>query len=201
MTAESSYPLQWPPGRPKIEPGARDRSAFRTTAGRARDFLLKEVQRLGGTNVVLSTNIPLKRDGTPYAGGYRLDDEAVAVYFDYRSRRVCFACDRWWTMGENMHAIGKTIEALRGIARWGTGDMLDSAVSGFAALPAPIVAGMKRPWREVLGFSGDYAVHAELVKERYRSRASMAHPDKGGSAQEMAELNAARDEALQELQR
>jgi hypothetical protein len=191
----AGYPLQWPPGRHRIEPHHRDRSNFRTTPGRARDFLIAEVRRLGGEDLVISTNIPLKKDGTPYAGGYRLDDEAVAAYFTYYGKQVCFACDRWVTMAENMHAIGKTIEAVRGIARWGTGDMLNSAVSGFAALPPPTAA---RGWREVLGFSADYPVSAELIRERYRARASMAHPDKGGSDAEMAELNAARDAALKE---
>lgn len=197
---ESSYPLQWPAGRRKVAPGNRDRSAFRTTPGKARDFLLKEIQRLGGSKLVLSTNIPLKKDGTPYAGGYRLEDEGVAVYFDYNGKRVCFACDRWWTMAENMHAIAKTIEALRGVARWGTGDMLDSAVSGFAALPAPIVAGMKRPWRDVLGFPAGATPDVDQVRRAHQRLASELHPDhEGGDTAKMAELNVARTEALEEV--
>lgn len=200
---EASYPLQWPPGRYRIEPKHRDRSNFRTTPGKARDFMLKEIERLGGQNVVLSTNIPLKKDGTPYAGGFRLDDEAVAVYFDYYGKRVCFACDRWASMAENMHAIGKTIEAVRGIARWGTGDMLHSAVSGFAALPAPIAAGMKRDWQVVLGLQDLLLPTAEDVDRAYRRLASELHPDKAKDEDDrarrtrlMAELNVARDEAL-----
>lgn len=207
------YPLQWPAGRPRTPGEKRTGSNFRTTPGRARDFLIAEVRRLGGRELVISTNIPLKRDGTPYAGGYRLDDEGVAAYFKYKDRQVVFACDRWWSMAENMHAIGKTIEALRGIERWGTGDMLDAAVSGFAALPPPIVAGMKRPWREVLGFPADCVafprkagdtrtgpvIGANDVRQRYRALAFDLHPDHGGTDAQMAELNAARDEALQEV--
>lgn len=190
----SGYPLQWPPGRHVIPPAHRDRSNFRTTPGKARDFLIDEVRRLGGTDLVISTNIPLKKDGTPYAGGYRLDDEAVAAYFTYYGKKVCFACDRWWTLAENLHAIGKTIEALRGIARWGTGDMLDSAVSGFAALPAP---DAKRDWWEILGV--EPKCRREDVKSAYRALASRYHPDKpGGSHEKMAELNAAQDAALKE---
>lgn len=196
--APAGYPLQWPPGRPRTPAHKREKSSFRTTPGRARDFMLDEVRRLGGRNPVISTNIPLKKDGTPYAGGYRLDDEGVALYLTYKGRQVVFACDRWWTMAENMHAIAKTVEALRGIERWGSGDMLDTAVSGFASLPAPIVAGMKRPWREVLQY-GNRPVEHGAINSHYRTLASTAHPDKGGSDAAMAELNAARDEALQEL--
>ena len=46
-----------------------------------------------------------------------------------------------------MQAIAKTIEALRGINRWGTGDMMEAAFKGFSALPAP---DTNKPWREVL---------------------------------------------------
>lgn len=190
------YPLQWPPGRHRIPPEHRDCSNFRTTTGRARDYLVDEVRRLGGDDLVISTNIPLRKDGKPYSGGFRLDDEAVAAYFKYYGKRVCFACDRWATMAENYHAIGKTIEALRGIARWGTGDMLDSAVSGFAALPAPTA----KTWREILGFDDhNGGISAELLKERWRARASMEHPDKGGTNESMAALNAAYDQARAEL--
>lgn len=204
--AAQGYPLSWPPGRPRTPPAKRERSAFRTTPGKARDFLLAEVRRIGGKSLVLSTNIPLKKDGTPYAGGYRLDDEGVAAYFIYKGRQVVFACDRWWSMAENMHAIGKTIEALRGIERWGSGDMLDAAVSGFTALPAPIVAGMRRDWQAVLDLQELLQPKADDVERAYRRLASQLHPDKASDDadraernRKMAELNVARDEALQEL--
>ena len=65
---------------------------------------------------------------------------------------------------------------------------------GFTALPAPIVAGMSRPWWEVLGVH----MHAtpEAIQTAYRKLASEAHPDKGGTAERMAEINRARDEGL-----
>jgi curved DNA-binding protein CbpA len=75
--------------------------------------------------------------------------------------------------------------------------MLDSAVSGFAALPPPIVAGMKRPWWEVLGVPQNST--REQVKQAYRELASEHHPDRGGDPQRMAEINAAHDEALGEV--
>jgi DnaJ-class molecular chaperone len=56
---------------------------------------------------------------------------------------------------------------------------------------------MKRPWREVLEY-GNSPAQREAIQRHYRILASSAHPDKGGTAERMAELNAARDEALQE---
>jgi hypothetical protein len=191
--------LQWPAGRPRREHWKRERANFDTSMAKGRDALFNELKLLGAKHVVLSSNVPLRLDGKPYANYPAIQDPAVAVYFSYRDKQMCFACDRWDKVEDNIQAIRKTIEALRGIARWGTGDMLQAAFTGFAALPPPIVAGMKRPWREVLGFPPEAVITASMVSARYRKLASDHHPDKGGSGEKMAELNAARDEALQEV--
>lgn len=41
----------------------------------------------------------------------------VAVYFTLKGQQFCFACDHWDEIKDNMQAIHKTIEALRGIER------------------------------------------------------------------------------------
>jgi hypothetical protein len=199
MTAEA-YPLQWPAGRERRPDWKREVSNFDTSMSKARDSLFNELKLLGARHVVLSSNVPLRLDGKPYASFPAIRDPAVAVYFSYREKQMCFACDRWNKVEDNIQAIRKTIEALRGIARWGTGDMLQAAFTGFAALPAPIVAGMTRPWREVLRFAPEAVVSADMVRARYRALASLEHPDKGGTDAKMSELNAARDEALEAVQ-
>lgn len=200
MTAEA-YPLQWPAGRKRTDHWGRERAKFDVTFARARDNIVREVALLAGKwpdpQIVISTNIALRRDGLPLASQRQPDDPGVAVYFLYKKRQMSFACDRWNKIEHNMQAIAKTIEALRGIARWGTGDMLEAAFTGFAALPAP-AAGMKRSWREVLEL-GSGRVTEQIIKDAYRILASRHHPDRGGDPAKMAELNAARDEALREL--
>jgi hypothetical protein len=199
MTA-TAYPLQWPAGRPRREHWKRESARFETSMAAARDGLFNELKLLGARHVVLSSNVALRLDGKPYANGPRIDDPAVAVYFSYKDRPMAFACDRWTKVEDNVQAIRKTIEALRGIARWGTGDMLQAAFTGFSALPPPIVAGMKRPWRTVMGFGPDATVNESMVTARYRMLASGFHPDReGGDTAKMAELNQARDEALKEV--
>jgi hypothetical protein len=204
MTAEA-YPLQWPPGRPRTEHWRRERAKFDVTFSRARDNIVAEVSRLAGKypdpQIVISTNIALRRDGLPLANQRQPDDPGVAVYFLYKKRSMSFACDRWQKIEHNMQAIAKTIEALRGIARWGTGDMLEAAFSGFTALPPPPAAGpgaapAQRHWRNVFGTG----VHTrEQLQDVYRRLASAYHPDRGGDQHKMAELNAAREQALREL--
>jgi len=121
-----SYPLHWPPGRTRSP--RQERARFKTSLSSARDAIFSEIRLMGGKSVILSTNQKLRLDGLPYASGPRIDDPATAVYFNYDGDNVCFACDRWDLLQDNLQAIAKTIEALRGIARWGTGDMVKAAL-------------------------------------------------------------------------
>lgn len=189
----SAYPLQWPAGRKRTPSYYRESARFDTSFARVRDNIVREIELLTGTRrgygdagIVISTNIPLRRDGLPLANQRKPDDVGVAVYFTYKKQQRCFACDRWDAIEDNMQAIAKTIEALRGIARWGTGDMLDAAFTGFTALPAP---GAMREWWEVLGVPRTASI--DQAREAYRRAASVAHPDRGGSDARMAEVNRA----------
>ena len=168
-----AFPLCWPPTRPRAK--RKDDSALRAPFAKSRDFIVKEVRLLGGTQLVVSTNIPLRRDGLPYAATTEPDDAGVAVYFTYKGKQMCFACDRWRKVASNMQAIAKTIEALRGVARWGTGDMMQAAFTGFAALPPP---GATKSWRDVLGV--EPFARKEEVEAAYKRLRSQHHPDKGG---------------------
>lgn len=192
-----AYPLSWPIGRERTLYLAEAR--FYTSFAHARDNLLREIALLVGSrrpDVIISTNIPVRRDGIPYAATRQPDDPGVAIYFDYKGKQRCFACDRWRKVEDNMQAVCKTIEALRGIARWGTGDMLEAAFTGFTALPAP---NERKSWREIFGYQNDAPLSLEQVRVRYRQFASSHHPDKGGTDKQMAEINQAWEQAQREL--
>lgn len=119
------------------------------------------------------------------------DDQGVAVYFDRKGRRQVLACDQYTTIGDNIRAIGKTIEALRGIERWGASDMLDRAFTGFEALPAP------DPWWTVLDVARDADI--DDVHAAYRRKAKTMHPNAGGDRAEWDRLSAAYDAAKEAL--
>ena len=199
MQPIQAYPLCWPAGRPRTEPHWREHARFDTSMARARDAVVREIELLTGTRrygdaqIVISTNIALRQDGLPYANRRAPEDPGVAVYFTHRRRQLCFACDRWIRIEDNMQAIAKTIEALRGIERWGTGDMLEAAFTGFVALPSPDAI---RHWRDVLG----PCTTLEEARAAYRRAAAVAHPDRGGSDVQMAEINRAWQQAQEDLQ-
>lgn len=196
-----AYPLQWPIGWKRISNYSRRTSKFGDKSfAVARDYLMAELGRFGATGIILSTNIPLRKDGLPYSGFRQPDDTGVAVYFKKRHRGyvgeakpMVFACDQWRKIEENIYAIYKTIEALRGIERWGSSDLMERSFTGFAALPPPPKAAPKRPWWDVLEVRRDSP--REVIRANYLRLSRDHHPDVGGDPERMSEINNAYDEA------
>lgn len=189
-----AYPLHWPPGRPRTS--RPERARFDTPFTRARDGLMDELRLMGARNVVLSSNLTIRRDGLPYANQREPEDSGVSVYFEHSGESLCFSCDRWDRVKDNIRAVQKTIEAMRGIERWGTGEMVKAAFSGFQALPAPGQATPAR-WRQVLGL--DETASLADAEAAYRAALKKAHPDVGGSPEAFHEVQSAISQARAEL--
>lgn len=194
----AAYPLYWPLGHPRS--GRRREAEFKLEFGRARDETLRELRLLGAKNVVLSSNVPLRLDGIPYANTAEPPDPGIAVYFDRDvpaptrekpwtkvTRPFVIACDTYSKVRWNMRAIGVTVESLRAIERHGSSQMLEQAFQGFLALPPK--RDDARPWWEVLGVDAN-AMQDEILRA-FRELAAIHHPDKGGDSQRMAEISAA----------
>ncbi|MGH6689757.1 MAG: J domain-containing protein [Gammaproteobacteria bacterium] len=190
-----AYPLHWPDHWPRTPDHKRQASKFDADLGLgpARDDLLQELRRMGATHVVISSYLELRRDGLPLANQRMPTDPAAAAWFLYRGEQRCIPCDRWNRIQHNMRAIARTIEAMRGIERWGTGEMLKRTAHIFHALPPP---GAEPPWHEVLGVPA--TATKEQITRAYRDAAATVHPDHGGAHDAMARLNLARDDALRE---
>lgn len=191
---KEAYPLCWPAGYKRS--ASTIASRFKSTMENAQRFLRLEIQRLGGTELIISTNIPVRNDGLLYADYMRrqLDDSGVAIYFRYKKKDISMCADQYRTVWENVYALGKGVEALRGMERWGVSDFLDRVFTGFAALPP---SNTYRPWWAVLGVSKN--ADAETVKEAYRTLSKIHHPDKGGNVSTFDEITKAYKEALELL--
>jgi hypothetical protein len=200
--SEQSYPLHWPTGWPRTDSWKRKDSRFQrsysqsaTQAARwhsmaeATSLLSAEMERLGARNAILSTNVELRVDGTPYSNRKTPDDVGAAVYFTLKGRRVALACDKWRRVECNVWALAKHIESLRGQERWGVGSV-EQAFAGYTALPG---ATAPRDWWVVLGVSS-FAPISE-IEAAFRTAAKRAHPDLGGSNDAMTAVNVAYDAA------
>lgn len=173
-----AYPIQWPVGWPRTEKSDRVRAHFSKQVVRSlavvRDELLNELKLLGADteSVVINSNMRLRKDGFPVSGQAQPEDVGVVVYFDLNGQPKAFPCDKWDRVEDNMRAISLTINALRGLDRWGSKHMADAAFQGFDALPAQSQQG----WWSVLRISRDALT--ESVQTQYRSLVMKHHPDR-----------------------
>lgn len=191
-----AYPLQWPEGWPRTSWDRRGSSRFGKNLGFNQiKELQNELRLLGARNVVISSNVPIRNDGLPYASESkrRYDDPGVAVYFTLKGKQLSMARDKYYTPWENIRSLVLTIDGLRSMERHGGSTMMDRAFSGFTALPKPGGA----EWWEVLQIPR--TVSRAHVEAKFRELARERHPDQGGSDDQMAELNRARAQALQEV--
>ena len=183
----TGYPLCWPPGKARTSEPRRSRfgtnawsNQKRITLNRAVRELIRELDALGATNEIISSNLRLRQDGLPYSNQRIPADPGIAVYFELPDasgayRNVCMTCDRWDKQACNIWSVAKCVGALRGLERWGGGDMVTAAFTGFVALPAPEM----EPWWSVLGFYsqddalvlGDFEIKAKKLLQQY-------HPDR-----------------------
>lgn len=188
-------PLQWPKGWPRKNGSA---GMFRgVTYDAMREFkqLAEELRKLGARDVVITKG----RNGDP----------GVAIYFRLVSApaQLSMAQDRFSREGDNARSLRLAIEGLRQLERHGGGHMMERAFSGFAALPPPASGPVARQWFEVLGVPDPAklvgvltnAQQLDVAEAAYRKKVKDAHPDRGGSQEAIAELNAAIAQARGEL--
>lgn len=187
----TAYPLAWPVGFPRVK--ARESSRFKTSLPGALNNVRKSLEMFGKDSgkaiggLVISSNYTL--------GTERPADPAVAVYFLWDGLQVCIPVDRYNTLPGNLQAIHHIIEARRVELRHGSLALIRATFTGFTALPPPSAFA---PWRTILGLMSDCTLaDAEMA---YRAKARAAHPDNGGSHDEMARLNVAIDLARKEFQ-
>lgn len=196
-----AYPLHWPSGWPRTPVaerqrpyrfGTTERGSYRRvlpTFAKSRDRLLGELDKLGAINIVISSNHSTDRYGYPVESKRKVQDDSVAVYFEFMGKPMVMACDRYDDAAGNMTSLALAIEAMRQLDRHGGGTMMERAFTGFLALPA---AGP--PWYAILCVRAD--ADEDEINRAYRAKAKTAHSDVGGTDAAMTELNVARDEGL-----
>lgn len=189
-----AYPLTWPVGYKRTE--QRIFSTFKQSMEKAQEFLHLELKRMDATDLIVSSNIPVRKDGLFFTDwmNRKIDDPGVAIYFKHKGKNVTMCCDKYSKVWENTYALGKAIEALRGLERWGVSEFMERAFTGFTALPPSIVTEVNI-WH-VLGLTSKPATSAE-VTAAYRTKAKEVHPDKpGGDGEKFKQLLEAYQRAL-----
>jgi hypothetical protein len=193
MTAVA-YPLTWPANWPRTT--SRKRASFTKHKNRLtvhdgvyRVFSELAHFRVARDDIIISTNVRTRLDGTPRSDQPEPSDPGVAVYWEDRAGKTkVMAIDRYDRVADNLAAIAATLEAMRAIERHGGGQILERAFTGFTALPAP-----KTCW-DVLGIPPTN--DEDAIMTRFRWLAKLHHPDNGGDHARMTEIIEARDQAI-----
>lgn len=191
MTTPTEFPLHWPHGVPRVT--STTSSQFRTQLPGAiknvRDSLRKFATESGkpATDVIISSNCSLANN--------RPDDTGVAIYFKWDGDQVVIPIDRYKKVEDNLQAIHHIIEADRTKLRHGGLHIVKASFAGRKALPAP---RGHRDWWLVLGVPRR-PIQRDRIDAAFKTLSAVHHPDRGGDAAIMAEINNARDEALAEL--
>jgi hypothetical protein len=171
-----SYPLLWPVTQERTPDYRKKFSKFKAVSQDvAQRGIQHQLKLLQATDVVLSSNIKLRQDGLPYASQAAPADAGIAVYFNYNGARHCMAVDHYVRVWENMRAIELSIEAIRGIERWGGAKIMAAAVSGFKELPSAIITEPPKAWYDVLGVSEHES--AVGIKAAWKRLVARYHPD------------------------
>jgi|APTNR8051073442_1049403.scaffolds.fasta_scaffold00075_93 hypothetical protein len=194
--SNQAYPLSWPIGWPRTRVPRRSRFGSwnkKPSVASSVDELLLELDRMGATHVVISTNLALRLDGLPRSNQSKPTDTGAAVYFKRKGADHVLPCDTFDEVGCNIYALARTVNALRQMERDGCTQIVGQAFTGFRALP-PNTEAAARDWQTVLGYvaGDDY----EQVRTKYRALVKRYHPDNAatGDAAEFRRVQAAWDE-------
>jgi hypothetical protein len=189
-----AYPLAWPPGWPRHNGTQDSDTRFKGPTfqwNRVYRGLKEELRRIGATDIIVSTNQPLRGDGEPYAQQRNISDVGVAVYFMRNGKALVMAQDRFWSVIGNMRSLTMAIEGLRQMERHGGATMMERAFDGFAALPPPedcwTILGLAHIPRINIGTA--------TIQNAFRAKAREGH----GNGGDMDLLVKARDEALEKI--
>lgn len=196
----TASPLTWPESwkRSSTQQSSRfGKFNKRVSVNKAVDAVIYQLKtmKILDWNIIISTNLPTKNDGLPYSNKRDPDDKGASVWWTDNGQQRVIALDKYDRTADNLYAIAKTIEAMRGIERWGSGEILERTFTGFNALPSPDNVSVL-PWRDILNYYGNDLDEANIAYKKARSK---AHTDHGGSTEEYYLVNQAWSQAEQEL--
>jgi hypothetical protein len=190
--------IDWPDGFERTDPSDRKAypGGFRVTRSVAFGNVLDELATWDGvTDVRLDSGAEHQKQNPnkPYASA-SFDDPGVVVRFTKGGEQMAAACDRWDNPRDNAQDLYHYLHETRMQEQRGT----VTAESEYRKLRLPsgdeTVAAEPPAWA-VLEVDPD--APADAVREAFQRRAKEAHPDHGGSQEELTRVR----EAYEEMKR
>lgn len=168
---------EWPEGWERTRLVQRARFDRDLTFPRALRDLQYEVERMGGHDLVVDHDRERRGKTTRSSWAGQPEDPGVVVKFRVPGGKpLVFACDAWDRTEHNARAIAKTLEAKRGIERWGCATA-SREFEGYQALPSGTAGVVVDPY-QVLGIQE--GASRGVANAAYRALVKEHHPDRGG---------------------
>lgn len=176
-------------------------SKFDVPTGRAIREVEKELERIGVDDWRLSTAAPHRqKDGRPYANA-NPDDPVAVVRWTMDGAQYAVACDQYTKMRDNIRAVGLYLREKRKMdnrpVKTGQSEFATARLPGEEAYGGreDAVAVEPEP-HEVLDVAPD--APESVIKAAARQKKKKAHPDQGGSTEELKRVTEAEEKMLED---
>lgn len=181
----------------------RSRHAFSSTLRQTLDLLGREIDNLGGSNVIIGTfhkESEIRLDGWPRSDARVPVHPGVEISFDSRHGHLTYATDVVNGWEGNLRSIALGLEALRAVDRYGVSER-GQQYAGWRPLPAGATVLTDRiptrpheAWAVLLEHTGRDGRRTGVdLDELIRDALKATHPDTGGSDLEFRRVQAARE--------
>lgn len=176
------------------EPYERRRAPWVVSWARTLNDLRRELQILDAQEVVLGLDVlagHLRLDGWPRAN-VAVPPAVMLSFVSSTKGPLRFQCDKWDNWKGNVRAIGLLLQRLRLCDESGVGTGTEQ-YRGYEALPpgSPIEVEMNLSLALTLLGLPPEPFTMEQLQLAYRAASRLAHPDTGGSNEQMVAVNQA----------
>lgn len=171
---------------PRPETKRRKRSVFKSAYSRTLDLLFREIEHLGGRDIVVQIDVQeheIRLDGWPRSDA-RPASPRVLVSLNSKHGPLAYPCDRFDRWQDNLRAIALALEALRKVDRYGV-TTHGEQYTGWRALPASVNGDGFDTIEQAAEFIAlhcdEDAIHigglSKSFRRAYRQAAVKLHPD------------------------
>ena len=188
---------------PRPETKRRRRSVFKSPYSKTLDLLFREIEYLGGRNIVIQIDVEeseIRLDGWPRSDA-RPTSPRVLVSLESKHGPLAYPCDRFDRWQDNLRAIALALEALRKVDRYGV-TTHGEQYTGWRALPAPVNGDGFATAEEAVEFIAKHCdctaveivADIDLFRLAHRQAAKRLHPDvNNGQDADFKKLQKARE--------
>jgi len=205
LTIQFRSLAEWPAHQPSTPYYRRENARFTASYPDRITLLERELEQISAKDVVLESVLPkskARRDGWPMSdakGG-----PGIIVSFVQAGEPREMLADRYHDWRDNLHAIGKALDALRAVDRWGLTKKAAQYEGFRPALPPPAKVVAITTTSQAAEFVAKQAgvgrtIAPEILNDPetlayyYRLAAKQLHPDQGGSHELFVQLQTAKE--------